>query len=123
MQQCYDVNTYTRITKKALKKLKKDAMLTPYHRPKVSKSSVLPTVHWIHAVNGCPDRHRCPLRTLVEKLQLSKTFINNAHAGAHSFHFEQAWCRSVQRWQSYQPDEERMQTDRQMAFLLYIVVP
>ena len=76
-------------------------------------------------VTGCPDRHRCLLHTLVEKLQLLKTFRNKlADAGAHSFHFEQVWRRSVQTaeiWQSHQPDEERIQTDRQTAFQLYIV--
>ena len=60
--------------------------------------------------------------TLLSKNQLLKTFRNKlADAGAHSFHFKQVLRRSVQRWQSYQPDEERMQTDRQTAFQLYIV--
>ena len=40
----------------------------------MSKSGALPTVQWIAVVNGCLDRHRCLLRTIVEKLQLLETF-------------------------------------------------
>ena len=62
----------------------------PDHRPKVSKSSALPTVHWIAVVNGCLDRHRCLLRTRVEKLRLLETLKNKlGHARRHSYHVEQ----------------------------------
>ena len=36
----------------------------------MSKSSALPTVHWIAVINGRLDRHRCLLGTHVKKLKL-----------------------------------------------------
>ena len=40
----------------------------PDHVPKVSNPTALPAVHWITVVNGCLDRHGCPLCSPVKKL-------------------------------------------------------
>ena len=59
------------------------------------------------------DYHTLVLRIIAVRNNL-------ADARAHSFHFKQK-CQSMQRQQSYQPDEERMHTDGQTAFQLFIV--
>lgn len=50
-------------------------------------------------MDGCWEFITCSCGT-------AKTFRNKlADARDQSFHFEQVWHRSVQRWQSYQPDQ------------------
>ena len=63
---------------------------SPDHRPKVSKSSALPTVHWIAVVYGRLDQHGCLSGSRVEKLRLLETFKNKlGHARRRSYHVEQ----------------------------------
>ena len=59
---------------------------------------------------------------LCQKTTVPKTLINELQdARGYSFHFKQAWLRSMQTPQSYWRDEEKCrQTDRQMAFRIYI---
>ena len=65
-------------------------LLNPDHGPKVSKSSALPTVHWIAVVNGCLDLHGLLLHTRSEKLKLLETFKNKLRlARRQGYHVEQ----------------------------------
>ena len=88
----------------------------------MSKSGVLSTVQWIAVVNGYLDRHRCLLRTRVEKPQLLETFKNK---------FVMPEDRAIISSKSdvdpctpdrdIDPTKKCRQTDGRTAFQLYIV--
>ena len=92
-------------------------MLTPDHKSKVSKLSALPTVHWITVSRSTQVTVHC-MHTVIEKLQLLKTFRNKFADAIESFFISSKFgidqCRNG-RVMSLNADG---QTD---GFQLYIV--